>query len=141
MSADGNDTPKHPGGRPTDYRPEYCDCVIEWGRDGKSRTWIATEINVHRDTLYEWERQHPEFSDAMARAKQFEQRYYEDAGQAGMYSKEFNSSVWSRSMAARFPSDWREKTETDTTLKAGGDLAALLARVATGNVFPKDDNG
>jgi len=44
-------------------------------------------------------------------------------------------------MAARFPDDWREKTESDTTLKAGGDLAALLARVATGNVFPKDDNG
>lgn len=41
----------------------------------------------------------------------------------------------------RKPEQWREKTENDTTLKAGGDLAALLARVATGNVFPKDDNG
>jgi hypothetical protein len=141
MSADGNDTQRHPGGRPTDYRPEFCSLVVEYGKNGKSRTWIATELDVHRDTLYAWEKQYPEFSDALARAKQWEQRYYEDAGQGGMYSKDFNASIWSRSMAARFPEDWRERTENDTTLKAGGDLAALLARVATGNVFPKDDNG
>lgn len=98
------------GGRPTAYDPEFCEKVIEWGKLGKSRTWIATELNVHRDTLYEWERTHPEFSDALARAKALEQRWWEDAGQDGMRLQGFGQSVWSRSMAARFPKEWREKT-------------------------------
>lgn len=99
-----------PAGRPTQYRPEYCESVIEWGKQGKSRTWIASEIGVTRETLYEWERVHTEFSDAMARAKVFEQRWWEDAGQDGMKLQGFGQSIWSRSMAARFPKEWREKT-------------------------------
>jgi hypothetical protein len=65
-----------------------------------------------RQTLHNWEDQHEEFLDAMARAKQLEQRWWEDAGQVGMMTQGFGQSVWSRSMAARFPEDWREKKET-----------------------------
>ena len=105
-----------PAGRPTAYNPEFCEQIVEWGKLGKSRTWIATELNVHRDTLYEWEQVHPEFSDAMARAKALEQRRREDAGQDGMRLQGFGQSIWSRSMAARFPKEWREKTSL-----VGGD--------------------
>lgn len=100
-----------PAGRPSTYDPAYCEAVIEYGKRGKSKTWMASELNVHRDTINEWERVHPEFSDAMTRALQFSQRWWEDAGQNGMVADKFNSSVWSRSMAARFPEEWRENSE------------------------------
>ena len=102
---------KGPGGRPTKYDPAFCDRVIELGRLGKSRAWIASELNVSRDTLEEWERIHPEFSDAMDEAMLCSQRWWEDAGQDGLTAGpgSFNAAVWSRSMAARFPSEWREK--------------------------------
>lgn len=106
------------GGRPTDYKPEYCDSVIEYGRLGKSITWMAAELDVNKDTLYEWAKIHGEFSDALTRAKNLSQKWWEDAGQDALASKEFNSSVWAKSMAARFPEDWRDNSKVEL----GGDL-------------------
>lgn len=103
---------KHPGGRPTLYDPAYCERVIEYGKLGKSLTWIATEIGATRQTLYGWSKEHPEFFDAMTRAREFSQRWWEDFGQEHMLTTGFSASAWSRSMAARFPDDWREKSET-----------------------------
>lgn len=100
-------------GRPTKYDPSYCEKVIEWGRAGKSKTWIASELNVTRECLYEWMRTNQEFSDAMTRAKQLEQRWWEDKGQDGLDADKFNGGVWSRSMAARFPQDWRESQDVN----------------------------
>ena len=102
-------TDKHPGGRPTKYDPAFCDLVIEHGKAGKSKAWIAAEFDVCRQTLENWEAEHPEFLDAMARARLYSQRWWEDKGQDGMEKREFNASIWSRSMAARFPDDWTEK--------------------------------
>lgn len=98
-------------GRPTEYMPEFCDKVIEWGKQGKSRAWIADELGVVRNTLKNWEADHPDFLTAMERAQIASQRWWEDAGQNGMTSREFNAPIWSRSMAARFPDDWREKND------------------------------
>jgi hypothetical protein len=96
-------------GRPSEYQPEFCERVIEWGKDGKSLAWMASELDVSRECLYEWMRVHGEFSDAMTRAREHAQRWWEDAGQTGMLTPGFGASVWSRSMAARFPQDWREQ--------------------------------
>lgn len=107
------DEVKRPPWRPTDYKPEYCEMVIEWGMQGKSRAWICAELGVVRNTLKNWEAAHPDFLIAMERAKLAEQRWWEDAGQAGMVAPGFGATVWSRSMAARFPDEWREKSEVD----------------------------
>jgi hypothetical protein len=106
--------------RPTTYDPAYCDRVVEYGKQGKSVAWIAAELEVHKDTLYEWVKVHPEFSDAMTRARLESQRWWEDAGQTGMLTPGFGASVWSRSMAARFPDDWRESKGVELTGRNGG---------------------
>ncbi|OWQ98009.1 hypothetical protein CDQ91_10340 [Sphingopyxis witflariensis] len=111
------------GGRPTAYDPEYCDAVIEYGKAGKSLTWIATELGVVKQTIHNWMAEHIEFLDAMTRAKELSQRWWEDEGQVGLTADKFNSSVWSRSMAARFPDDWREIKGTELTGKDGGPVA------------------
>lgn len=98
----------NPVGRPTGYRPEYCAAVIGWGKQGKSLVWIATELGVVKQTVLNWASAHPEFLDALTLAKQHSQRWWEDAGQNGMTKANFSASAWSRSMAARFPDDWRE---------------------------------
>ena len=96
--------------RPTEYDPSYCDKVIEWGKLGKSRMWMAANLDVTYQTLLNWERAHAEFFDALARADAYAQAMWEDYGQTEIKNRDFNSSVWSRSMAARFPKHWREKT-------------------------------
>ena len=42
-------------GRPSTYNPEFCERVIEYGKQGKSITWMAAELGVHKDSLYEWQ--------------------------------------------------------------------------------------
>jgi hypothetical protein len=76
---------------------------------------MAAKIGVHRHTLENWEKQYPEFLDALSRAKALEQMWWEDAGQDGMTADKFNNGVWSRSMAARFPDEWRETSNSHVT--------------------------
>jgi hypothetical protein len=115
--------------RPTTYDPTYCDRVVEYGKAGKSVAWIAAELDVHKDTIYEWMKVHPEFSDAMTRARLHAQKWWEDAGQDGLLMKpgegSFNASVWSRSMAARFPEDWRESKGVELTGRNGGPVEVV----------------
>jgi hypothetical protein len=109
-------------GRPTDYLPEYCEQVVELGKQGKSVVQMACALDVAKSTLYEWEKVHPEFSDAFIRAKQFAQDWWEDRAQNGLTTPGFNASLWSRSMAARFPEDYTERQKRELTGKDGGAI-------------------
>ena len=97
-------------GRPTKYRPEMCEQVIEWGRLGKSREWMCAKLDIGTSTLAVWEQQHEAFREALSRAEMHAQAHWEDLGHDNILMPVFQSSVWSRSMAARFPKKWREKT-------------------------------
>ena len=117
------------GGRPTDYLDTFVDDVVAWGKEGKSIAWMASEMDISRTTIYKWIDEHEEFSYAMKRAKEHAQRWWEDKGQECMVMMpgmgNFNGSVWSRSMAARFPEDWREKSETALTGANGGAVQII----------------
>jgi len=111
-----------PGGRPTSYDPSYCDKVIEWGRQGKSKAWMAAEMGVVRVTIDNWANAHPEFLDSFTLAMELSQQWWEDAGQTGMIENSISAPIWSRSMAARFPADWREVKGTELTGKDGAAI-------------------
>ena len=54
-------------GRPTKYKPEYCDELIEFMGDYLSPCSFdsfAGKIGINQDTLYEWAKVHKEFSEA-----------------------------------------------------------------------------
>lgn len=108
--------------RPSTYKPEFCEAVVEAGKQGKSIAWMAAFFDVNKDTIYEWAKVHPEFSDALTRARAHAQAWWEDRGQDGMATPGFNGSVWSRSMAARFPDDWREQKGVELTGRDGGPV-------------------
>jgi hypothetical protein len=56
-------------GRPTLYRPEYCQLVIDHMAQGYSLTAFASLIRVAPDTVYEWIKAHSAFSESMSRAR------------------------------------------------------------------------
>ena len=117
-------------GRPTKYKPEFCNLVVEWGRQGKSKAWICAELEIVDQTYRNWCEVHPDFLEAMELSTKKAQQWWEDAGQNGMIGKSIDASIYSRSMAARFPNDWREsvKTENETNIKGDG-LALLLQAI------------
>lgn len=102
-------------GRPTKYLAEYCDQVIELGRQGKSLVQIASEFEVTKKTLAYWCEQNPDFLAAMDLARDHAQAHWEELGYDGMKGKSIDASIWSRSMAARFPADWRESKHQEVT--------------------------
>jgi transposase len=64
-------------GRPSKYRKAYCPKVIELFSAGKSIIQIAAELNVSRDTIYEWQKAHSEFSDSIKRGMTKSEAFWE----------------------------------------------------------------
>ncbi len=113
---------KRPVGRPSMYRPEYCELAIEIGKRGGGPNDIACEIGVLRENLYEWAKVHPDFFTALKQAKQHEQKWWENKGIEGLGADKFNAMVWKVSMQARFRDDYTERKVTELTGKDGGAI-------------------
>lgn len=111
-----------PAGRPTKYKPEYCERVIELGRAGKSRAQTCAILDIAIETLANWEKAHPEFLAATTRARELAQAWWEDQGQDGLTADKFNAQLWWHQVRNRFPADYRDKQEHEHTGKDGGDL-------------------
>ena len=60
---------KSKGGRPTAYKEEFCDLIIEVGKAGGSVVKMANAIGVAKSTVYEWADTYKEFSNAFTRAR------------------------------------------------------------------------
>jgi transposase len=128
-----------PVGRPSLYDPSYCDKVVELGRLGKSVEQISSNLGVSCRVLYDWRDRYLEFLRALEEAKEAEQTWWEDQAQAYMLEHKdgakLNASIWSRSMAARFPKKYRESVKQEIT---GENGAPLLTAIQVSFVTPKD---
>src|SRR5512137_2729816 len=133
-------TEKRPVGRPSLYDPSFCEEVIAYGKLGKSVEQIASILNVSLRTMYSWRDSHEEFLHALEDAKTYEQAWWEEQAAAYMVenkeSDRLNATLWSRSMAARFPKKYRESTKTEIT---GADGAPLLSGIQVSFVKPNED--
>ena len=103
-------------GRPSTYDPKYVDMVIALGTEGKSQHQISAAIEKPLSTIRSWAEQHEEFSHALTRAKELEQAWWEDKGQAGIESRDFNAPLWKANVASRF-----RATYGDRVVHEGGD--------------------
>ena len=128
-----DDKPKHPGGRPTKYKSEYCEQLVEFmsrepyrevqdvfiDKNGNERintrlvandppfiTAFSRSIDVPTATLYEWGKVHPEFSSALIRARELQTEFIATNGMNGLFNPQFTK------FAAVNMTDWRDKQET-----------------------------
>jgi len=106
--------PANPVGRPTSYREEYCEKLIQHMAGGLSYECFGATIRVARATVYSWEARFPEFLDAKRLAFDQSLLYWESAGNAGMYmggkDNPFSATIWNINMKNRF--GWKDKVET-----------------------------
>lgn len=59
----------HAGGRPSGYRPEFVEQVYKLALLGLNDDEIASVFGVIAQTLYNWDKKHPEFLTSRARGK------------------------------------------------------------------------
>jgi hypothetical protein len=90
---------------------DVLDVKTEVASDFRTLAGFAVKIGVHRDTLHEWSKaknddgslKHPEFSDAYARAKDFQENYLAVNGNKGLIQPQFGM------FTAKNVLGWREK--------------------------------
>ena len=99
-------------GQPTKYKPEYCESVVELSREGATLTALAVELGVSRDTLYEWQKVHPQFSDACTRARDVARKWWEQVmADQSTGRNNGNSGALLFAMKNQFPDDYRDRRE------------------------------
>jgi transposase-like protein len=123
----------HPGGRPTDYKPEYCQRVIDLMHGGMYIYEVAAELDVSRETLYAWARTHPEFSDAFKLAKERCKAWWVSQARKNLHKKSFNNTLYIFYMKSQFNfSDAKTflpiPLEGDTPIEMLNDLIKKFAK-------------
>jgi hypothetical protein len=111
-----------PAGRPTLYDERYCDDVVAFMGQGYSKTAFAGSIGVCHDTVIEWAKQHPEFSEAVKRGQAARTQCLEKTLIAGETGPKVTAHIFALKNAS--PEEWKDKTETDLNVK--GDLGSML---------------
>lgn len=123
-----------PAGRPSKYDPSFCETVIECGREGMSIAEMAAEIGVTRQTLFNWCDEHPKFLEAFTRAKDLSLAWWEAQSRVGLYNRDgvsLNASLWSRSMAARFPAEYTERKDVISSDKSMSPPTRIVIEAAS----------
>jgi len=96
-------------GRPTKYKPEMCETVIELMKEGASQYEVLATLGISEDTFYRWKKENEEFSESIKRGSQLSQAWWERKGRISLDDRQFNSTLWYMNMKNRFK--WADKQE------------------------------
>lgn len=115
------ETPKKLG-RPTDYKDEYCQMLIDHMEQGKSFETFAAKLRTSVKTIYRWLQSHDDFCQAKEIGESLSREFWESHGIDGLYSttdterdgrsyitksKAINSAMWLANVKKRFH-DWND---------------------------------
>lgn len=111
-------------GRPTSYNPAWIEKLPGMFSKGQSVLEVSIALGVSRDSMYEYAKMYPDFSDALTRGKEISQAWWEKIGRENLFDvttydsktktstrKCLNDRHWKYNMSCRFRADWTEKTE------------------------------
>lgn len=111
--------------QPATYQPEFCEQIIELGRQGKSVVAMACHFAVLRQTLYDWAKALPEFADAFDRAKIKAQARWEFEGDVlNKNNPNFHPQLWIKIMQARFREDYQDANK----IELGGAITLVFSK-------------
>jgi len=128
------------GGRPSSYKPDFCQRVISLMAEGRSLDGCAALLGVHPDSLYTWQKVHPEFSDAVKTGRAAATAFWEsrllDIAQGA--SGNAQAIQWALRNRSRAASGWdHAHAKVELSGPNGGavrvqtDLAVIDARLLT----------
>ena len=116
-----------PRGRPTLYRPEYCDSIVDFFQRPRAlRTSTDDRIlpgelpslsawgeahNVSPQLISDWQNRHPPFREACARAKSIGAELLADRALNGQYNAQYAAFY------AKNAFGWKDRTEVETVTR------------------------
>ena len=129
--------PKLKSGRPTKYDPDFHPAnFLAQSKQGRNLTQISCGWNMSRDTLYEWAKHHPIFSDALKDGREYCEAWYTNLGMAAMVGQatidgkkvDFNlgAFVWMTKNVLKWSDKTEQKTEVSGSLMTGRDRETAM---------------
>jgi hypothetical protein len=88
-------------GRPSKYKKEYCQKLIDHMAQGLSVEAFAGEIGISKKTVYNWMDVNAEFLHAKKIGDMKSLLWWEKVGRQGMLKQGFNAAVWVFNMKNR----------------------------------------
>lgn len=103
--------------RPSKYKEEMLDVIIELMREGASKTEVCAALDITFETFSQWMKDPNKeaFSDAVKRGELLSQAWWERKGRISLESRDFNYTGWYMNMKNRF--NWADKQETKSENK------------------------
>jgi hypothetical protein len=100
-------------GRPSKYKEEYDEMLIEHMKSGLSFESFAGVVEVNQDTLYEWAKVHESFSEAKSIAYSLNRLTWEKIALGASAGKIPNANMTGIifNLKNRFPKEWRDRKE------------------------------
>ena len=129
-----------PAGRPSKYKPEMCEIVIQCGRDGMGKAEMAAELGIAYSNFDRWQHEHPEFQDAVKEAVRQSQAWWEKMGRISTFggTDGFNATSYIFQMKNRFRAEWNDTIKSDLTSSDGSMTPQVVERII---VQAKDADG
>lgn len=123
-------------GRPTKYKKEYCQQLIDHMAAGFSFHSFGGKLLVGHRTLFDWLDRYPEFQDAKLIGEYACMYFWEKTGIAGTHGKikGFQQASFIFNMKARFAKyGWRDIPEDAAKIndKDNSDAKALIEQLTT----------
>ena len=108
-------------GRPSTFKEEYCDDIVQFMSKGKSLAQWITKHGLREGQMKRWTSMFPKFREAKDRAILANMAYWEDVGERATVGEipRFHGSTYRFMMKNRFPHVYKDvhHTEQTTTIK------------------------
>lgn len=114
--------PKDVVGRPSKYTEEACTKVFDHLASGGSLAASAGKAGVHKDTLFEWCKVHPEFSDLIKQGKSLGMDVWEQRLVMQAIENPGNTAAIIFAMKNIYRDDWHDRVINEHTGEGGGAL-------------------
>ncbi len=106
-------------GRPTKYDHSFCEMLIEHMKQGYSFGSFGALVDSCEDTVYEWAKVHPAFSEAKKIGLAKSMIWWEKQGMQGLWEEhgkdaltmKLNTTAWIFNMKNKH--GWRDKHDVD----------------------------
>jgi len=103
---------KKPAGRPSKFKEEYCQQLIDHMAQGLSFETFGIPQKIPVSCLYTYAQKFPTFAEAKKEGFRACQLFWESMGRSAAVGKidNFNATVWIFNMKNRF--QWRDRTDS-----------------------------
>lgn len=111
----GNQNAKGNSGKPSKYKPAYCNEVKEHLAQGYSLTTWGGTVGICRETCYNWAKEHVEFFNAIKIGRAKGQLVWEQRLETQAASGEGNTTAIIFAMKNLYRDDWADKIVNEHT--------------------------